>query len=124
MRSASAWAPPTSALPKKPPWTHSACSPSSQKRQVPSENANGITTRSPGFTVLTSAPISSTTPIASWPIGRPPPAGAPVLFGPRAAPPVQGVGRVDQLGVGHVLDADVPGAVHDGGSHDSSRFLF
>jgi hypothetical protein len=29
----------------------------------------------------------------------------------------QGVGRVDQLGVRDLLDANVSGAVHDGGSH-------
>ena len=44
----------TSLLPKKPPWTHAVCRPSSQNTQVPSENANGMTTTSPRLTVRTS----------------------------------------------------------------------
>jgi hypothetical protein len=65
MRTASDCAPGTCGLPKKPPWMQAVCNPSSQNMQVPSENANGMTTTSPAFTVRTSAPTSSTTPIAS-----------------------------------------------------------
>src|SRR6266852_5590187 len=68
MRSPSACAPLTPLLPKKPTCTHAVCSPSWQNSHVPSENANGITTTSPGLTVRTSAPMSSTTPTASWPM--------------------------------------------------------
>jgi len=62
------------------------------KTQVPSENANGITTTSPIFRVRTSAPTASTTPIASW---------------------HDRVGRLDHGGIGNVLDVNVTGAVHD-----------
>jgi hypothetical protein len=65
IRSASAWAPFMPLLPKKPTCTQAVGRPSSQKAQVPSENANGITTTSPRLTLPTCAPTSSTTPIAS-----------------------------------------------------------
>jgi len=45
--------------------------PSRQNTQVLSWKAKGAMTKSPGFTVRTSAPISSTTAISSWPIGVP-----------------------------------------------------
>ncbi len=70
-RSASAWAPLRPRLPKKPPWTQAVCRPSWQNAHVPSENAKGITTTSPRLIVLTPAPTSSTTPMASWPIDWP-----------------------------------------------------
>src|SRR5437588_7801502 len=57
--------------------------------QVPSEYANGMTTRSPAFTFRTSAPTSSTTPMASWPILRPLPLGSIVLYGHRSLPQMQ-----------------------------------
>ena len=45
--------------------------PSRQKAQVPSDQAKGTITVSPGTSVVTSSPTSLTTPIASWPIRRP-----------------------------------------------------
>src|SRR5205085_6070608 len=88
-RTASACAPATSPLPKKPPCTHDVCRPSWQNSQVPSENANGITTRSPSLIVRTSAPTVSTTPIASWPITRPVSLSSSVLYGHRSLPQMQ-----------------------------------
>ena len=95
-----------------------------QKSQVPSDQANGATTRSPGFTVRTSAPTASTTPMNSWPIRRPVSLGSIWLYGQRSLPQMQArvtrtkrVGRLDDPGVGDVLDADVAGAVHDSCFH-------
>src|SRR5207249_4963692 len=125
MRTASAWAPGTSALPKKPPWTHAVCSPSWQKMQVPSENANGMTTTSPTLTVRTSPPTASTTPIASCPMTTPLSLRSSEVYGQRSLPQMQAgpgdaddrVCRLDDLGIGDVLDPDVAGCVHDGGAH-------
>ena len=88
-RTASACAAPVARPSKKPPWTQAVCSPSWQKAQVPSEKANGITTRSPGLTVRTSGPTSSTRPIASWPIGRPLSVGSRSAYGHRSLPQTQ-----------------------------------
>src|SRR3954471_16445947 len=89
MRSASAWAPSMSPpLPKKLTWMQEVGSPSWQKAQVPSDEANGITTRSPPFAVRTSGPTASTMPIASWPMRCPPGAG-PRLYGQRSLPQMQ-----------------------------------
>jgi hypothetical protein len=89
MRSASACAPLMPLLPKKPTCTHAVCSPLWQNSHVPSENANGITTTSPGLTVRTSAPMSSTTPIASWPMRWPVSLGAIDVYGHRSLPQMQ-----------------------------------
>ena len=70
IRTASACAPATSTVPKNPPRTQEVCSPSRQNAQLPSEKANGMTTRSPTLWVRTSVPTASTTPIASWPMTR------------------------------------------------------
>ena len=102
----------------------SVCSPSRQKTQVPSEQRNGATTTSPGFTVRTSAPTASTTPMNSWPMRRP----VSLVLHRRcrargrcrrcgAGDADEGVGRLDEAGVGDVLDPDVAGAVHDGCAH-------
>src|SRR5581483_4535972 len=69
-------------------WRHDVCNPASQKMQVPSENANGITTTSPRFSVRTPLPTSSTTPIASCPITRAPSLGCSVLYGQRSDPQI------------------------------------
>ena len=45
------------------PWEHI--------QQLPHEMLNGTTTRSPGETAVTSGPVSSTTPIGSWPSTSP-----------------------------------------------------
>src|SRR5258708_812974 len=45
-----------------------------------------MTTTCPGFTVRTSAPTSSTMPIASWPICRPDGVGSMSLYGQRSLP--------------------------------------
>ena len=45
--------------------------PSRQYRQRPQAMANGTTTRSPGFRVVTPAPTSTTSPMNSWPSTSP-----------------------------------------------------
>jgi hypothetical protein len=54
--------------PKKPPWIQAVWKPASQFLQTPSLQANGAMTKLLTATVLTSVPISSTTPMNSWPI--------------------------------------------------------
>jgi len=88
-RSASACAPPTSPVPKNPPCTHAVCRPSWQNAQVPSGYANGITTTSPRFSVRTSAPTSSTTPMASCPIGCGSLSRSFNLYGHKSLPQIQ-----------------------------------
>ncbi len=61
---------------QKPPCSQEVVSPSRQNWQVPSEKANGAMTRSPLATVVTSEPVSSTTPMNSWPIRAGPSAGS------------------------------------------------
>ncbi len=66
IRAFSAWVP-------IPAWTNSACThfdwnPARQISQVLSEMTNDPTTKSPGLTVVTSEPTSSTTPTYSWPM--------------------------------------------------------
>lgn len=66
MRAFSAWVP-------IPAWTNSACThldwkPAWQISQVLSEMTKEPTTKSPGLTVFTSEPTSSTTPTYSWPM--------------------------------------------------------
>src|SRR5213593_539115 len=109
MRSASACAPFMPLLPKKPTCTHAVLSPSWQNSQVPSEIANGITTTSPRLTVRTSAPTSSTTPIASWPMLCPLLAGRHRVVRPEVAAADAGaddahdrVGGLDDRRVGNV----------------------
>ena len=60
---------------QKPPCSHAVCRPSRQKSQVPSDQANGATTRSPFLTLVTSDPASSTMPMNSWPMRDGPSAG-------------------------------------------------
>ena len=60
--------PSRSVLPQKPPVAHADWMPARQCGQVLSEYMNGATTKSPGRTVVTSAPTSSTRPTNSWPI--------------------------------------------------------
>src|SRR2546430_11458361 len=60
-RTASPCPPSTSPQPYLPPCRHSLCSPSRQKTQLPSDQRNGETTRSPALTVSTSEPTASTT---------------------------------------------------------------
>ena len=67
-RTASPW-PPSPFIGKKPPFMQAVWMPNWQLGHVPSLNANGATTRSPLESVVTSEPISSTTPMNSWPIG-------------------------------------------------------
>ena len=54
---------------QKPPATHAVVMPCRQCGQVPSLNANGAITKSPFSMLRTSAPVSSTTPMNSCPIG-------------------------------------------------------
>ena len=88
---------------------------------MPSENANGIATRSPRLTSRTSAPTSSTTPTASWPIGLPVSVLGEVVVGPEVAAADAGADDADDR-VGRLLDPwvgdpDVPRRVHDSCSH-------
>src|SRR5512132_113883 len=89
MRSASAWAPFIPLLPKNPTCTHAVDRPSWQNAQVPSENANGITTRSPFLTMVTRDPTSSTMPMASWPIAWPLSDRSIDAYGHRSLPQMQ-----------------------------------
>src|SRR6185295_18236823 len=57
--------------PHHPPCKQEVCRPCWQNSHVPSDQANGATTRSPFFTVRTSVPMDSTTPTNSWPMRFP-----------------------------------------------------
>lgn len=67
-RTASHW-PPSPFMGKNPPLAQAVVTPWRQCGQVPSLNANGAITRSPFATLRASLPVSSTTPMNSWPIG-------------------------------------------------------
>src|SRR3954449_236271 len=71
---------------QKAPWAQDVYRPSWQNSQVPSERANGLTTRSPFLTVVTSEPVSSTTPMNSCPIRAGPSAGDIEPYGHRSLP--------------------------------------
>ena len=90
-RTASACAPavPRSGSFQKPPLTHEVCSPARQNSQTPQEIANGAITKSPGVTVVTSAPTSSTTPISSCPIELPSAEVGAEWYGCRSLPQTQ-----------------------------------
>src|SRR4051794_41092400 len=105
IRSASDCPPSFSAKPKKPPRTQDVGSPSRQKTQVPSENANGITTTAPRFIVRTSLPTSATTPIASWPMRRPVALGSMDLYGHRSLPQTQARLTATTASVGSTMRA-------------------
>src|SRR6478672_10130115 len=68
-RTASPCPPSTPWFPNEPPWAQFDGHPARQCGQVPSQNVNGAITRSPRETPRTSDPMSSTTPMNSWPIG-------------------------------------------------------
>src|SRR4051794_20180507 len=104
-RSASACAPFIPLLPKKPTCTQAVCSPSWQNAQVPSEKANGMTTTSPRLIVRTSAPTSSTTPIASWPIDCPASDGSMEAYGHRSLPQMQALVTRTSASVGSAIVA-------------------
>src|SRR4051812_36930813 len=88
-RTASAWAPSSGMPSQKAPCAQDVWRPSWQKSQVPSETANGLTTRSPLFTVVTSEPVSSTTPMNSCPIRAGSPADGIEPYGHRSLPQMQ-----------------------------------
>ena len=83
-------------LPQNPPWRQDVCSPSRQNSHVPSDQTNGATTRSPFFTVRTSAPTSSTTPMNSCPMRRPVGAGLHLLVRPQIAAADAGARDADE----------------------------
>src|SRR5436190_17057148 len=87
-RTASPWPPSTPSVPYLPPCRHETCSPCRQNTHVPSDQTNGVTTRSPALTVWTWAPTSSATPMNSWPIRRPPSAGSMFRYGQRSLPQI------------------------------------
>ena len=100
--------------------------PTRQCGQVLSEYMNGATTKSPGRTLRTSAPTSSTIPTNSWPMRVGSVTSLIPRYGHRSLPQTHAavtrtrasVG-LDDRGVGDVLDADVAGGVEDGGLHAS-----
>src|SRR3954452_195650 len=51
--------------------SHWDCNPCAHIQQVLQEMLNGMTTRSPAFTAVTSEPTSRTIPMGSWPITSP-----------------------------------------------------
>src|SRR5215472_15080012 len=67
-RTASPWPPSISPSPKLPPRTQLSVAPLRQCGQDMSLKMNGAITKSPAATPSTSAPVSSTTPMNSWPI--------------------------------------------------------
>ena len=78
------------AVPEACPWCCRRCAGlRGRTRQVSSEIANGETTRSPFLTVVTSEPMSSTTPMNSWPIRAGPSAGDMERYGCRSLPQTQ-----------------------------------
>src|SRR5215471_18743363 len=81
------------------------CKPWRQNSQVPSDQANGMITKSPGFTVRTSAPIEATTPTASCPITRPVLLGSIDLYGQRSLPQMQARETVTTASVGLMMAA-------------------
>src|SRR4051812_25874360 len=88
-RIASACAPSSGMPSQKAPWAQDVCRPSWQNSHVPSEIANGLTTRSPFLTVLTSEPVSSTTPMNSCPIRAGPLSADIEPYGHRSLPQMQ-----------------------------------
>ena len=104
-RTASACAPGTDSVPKKPPCTQEVLSPSWQKTHVPSEKANGMMTKSPTLTVRTSEPTLSTTPIASCPMRRPVWVCAMSLYGQRSLPQIEARVIVTRASVGSIKRA-------------------
>ena len=85
-RTASPWPASTPRPPQPPPWRQEVCRPSRQKSQVLSAQTNGATTRSPRCRPDTSAPTSSTMPMNSWPIRRPPSLCGMDWYGHRSLP--------------------------------------
>src|SRR3954453_1373774 len=74
---------------QKAPLAQDVYSPSWQNSHVPSEMANGLTTKSPFLTVVTSEPVSSTTPMNSCPIRAGPSADDIEPYGHRSLPQMQ-----------------------------------
>jgi hypothetical protein len=63
--------------------------PFAAEEQVPSDQRNGATTRSPGLSVCASAPTASTMPMNSCPIRCPVSVGCIWLYGHRSLPQIQ-----------------------------------
>src|SRR2546430_8672624 len=82
-----------------------------------------MTTTSPTFTMRTSAPMASTTPMASCPMWRPVSLCSIVLYGQRSLPQMAARATATRASAGSIrwgsdcLDADVAGAVDDGCTH-------
>src|SRR5215212_1009827 len=87
-RTASPWPPSSVVPPHHPPCRQDVCRPCWQNSQVPSDQANGATTRSPFFTIRTSVPMVSTTPMNSWPIRFPVSLVGIELYGQRSLPQI------------------------------------
>src|SRR3954469_9783977 len=87
-RTASPWPPSSVVPPHHPPCRQDVCNPCRQNSHVPSDHANGATTRSPFFTVRTSLPIASTTPMNSWPMRFPVSLAGIELYGQRSLPQI------------------------------------
>src|SRR3954471_9473666 len=81
--------PPSSVVPPHhPPCRQDVCSPCWQNSHVPSDQANGATTKSPFLTVRTSLPTDSTTPMNSWPMRFPVSLVGIELYGHRSLPQI------------------------------------
>src|SRR3954447_10980819 len=124
MRAFSAWVPIVCA-------TNSACThldwkPAWQMSQVLSETTKDPTTKSPTCSVCTSSPPSSTTPTYScpitWVVGRLHPAVGPQVRSAdaRRGQPDDRIGRLLDLRVRALLDADVAGGVENDSSHGAA----
>ena len=124
---ASACPPPIPFPAQNPPCRQDVCKPSRQKSHVPSDQAKGAMTKSPFFNVDTSRPVSSTTPTNSWAHRGTTGRGRHVVVrvqvraaNARPDDPHDRVRRLLQCRIGHGLDSNVSGAVHDGCSHGVS----
>ena len=127
-RTASPWPPSTSSKPYRPPCRQDVCRPSRQKTQVPSDQRNG---RDDEVAGLDRAHVGADCLDDADELVPHPPAGLARLHRlvrPEIAAADRGagdaderVGRLDEVGVGDVLDPDVAGAVHDGCAHPAAH---
>src|SRR5688572_3042504 len=92
-----------------------------------SEEANGMTTRSPRLRLEMSARTSSTTPMPSWPIDCPVSDGSMSAYGHTSLLQMQALvtrtiafAAFGESRTGNVLGTDVAGGVHDGDAHQAA----
>ena len=87
----------------KPPWMQRDWKPSSQISQVLSETQKEPTTKSPGLTLVTSSPTSTTVPMYSWPMGRAAASGLMPRYGHRSEPQMQATSILRIASVGSTM---------------------